>query len=127
MKKAPQVIASCSRSPYSSRLDPIDGEEYVKGKEDHGSKRQLILLDHDIRMDTGYLRKLGYDVSNLSNTIEALDIADLWRAWKYEQNPTKLGSILLELELVCWNLHNAVDPVSHSKKRVANDSSLRNI
>ncbi|KAL8706921.1 MAG: hypothetical protein Q9201_000081 [Fulgogasparrea decipioides] len=114
MKEAPQVIASCFRPPYSSRLDPIDDTSNVSDREDHGPKRQLILVGHDIKMDIDYLRKLGYDVSNLSNIIEALDTADLWRAWKHEQNPTKLGSILLELELVGWNLHNAGNDAAYT-------------
>lgn len=114
-KDAPQVIASCFRPPYS-RLDglaeaPIpstDEAPDIIADDREDPKRQLILVGHDITMDINYLRKLGYDVSNLSNMIESLDTANLYRAWKHEQNPSKLGAILVDLELTGWNLHNAV-------------------
>ncbi|KAI4248959.1 MAG: hypothetical protein L6R42_009137 [Xanthoria sp. 1 TBL-2021] len=65
-------------------------------------------------MDIDYLRKLGYDVSNLSNLIEALDTADLYRAWKHHQNPSKLGSVLMEIEMIGWNLHNAGNDAAYT-------------
>lgn len=110
-KEAPQVIASCFRPPYSSPVD--DGKADEDGR---ASKRQLILVGHDINMDISYLRQLGYDVSNLSNLIEALDTANLYRAWKHQQNPSKLGSILVDLDLVGWNLHNAVGLLALERK-----------
>ena len=106
-KEAPQVIASCFRPPYSRQLNN-NTEEHFDGNEKPDSKRHLVLVGHDINNDIQYLRKLGYDVSNLSNLVEALDTADLYRAWKHQQNPSKLGSILVDLELTGWNLHNAV-------------------
>lgn len=108
-KEAPQIIASCFRPPYSGLVD--DGKPDEDGS---ASKRQLILVGHDVNMDISYLRKLGYDVSNLSNLLEALDTANLYRAWKHEQNPSKLGSILVDLELTGWNLHNAVCPLEQA-------------
>lgn len=113
-REAPQVIASCFRPPYSRPFEEINGEPTTEGStstrtnDTHMEKRQLILVGHDIKMDIEYLRKIGYDVSTLTNIIEALDTADLYRAWKHHHNPTRLGSILYELGLVGWNLHNAV-------------------
>lgn len=106
-KQAPQVIASCFRPPYS-RPNDQDGETSTGPEDTPEPKRKLVLVGHDINNDIHYLRRLGYDVSNLSNLVEALDTADLYRAWKHQQNPTKLGSILVDLELIGWNLHNAV-------------------
>ncbi|KAL8722581.1 MAG: hypothetical protein Q9225_000977, partial [Loekoesia sp. 1 TL-2023] len=119
-KEAPQVIASCFRPPYSRRLQLTNGElsnnsePAVNGEENPKPKRQLILVGHDINNDIHYLRKLGYDVSNLFNLIEALDTMDLHRAWKHQQNPSKLGSILVDLELTGWNLHNAGNDAAYT-------------
>ncbi|KAL8847317.1 MAG: hypothetical protein Q9221_007633 [Calogaya cf. arnoldii] len=119
-KEAPQVIASCFRPPYSRPLDHANGHVPAKGDAQtptngtDAPKRQLILVGHDIQMDINYLRKLGYDVSNLSNLIEALDTADLYRAWKHHQNPSKLGAILMEMEMVGWNLHNAGNDAAYT-------------
>ncbi|KAL8906211.1 MAG: hypothetical protein Q9207_002179 [Kuettlingeria erythrocarpa] len=100
-KDAPQVIASCFRPPYSRPEGlaeaPISSNDEAPTdtiEDRDNQKRQLILVGHDITMDINYLRRLGYDVSNLSNLIESLDTANLYRAWKHEQNPSKLGAIL---------------------------------
>ncbi|KAL8881635.1 MAG: hypothetical protein Q9192_007756 [Flavoplaca navasiana] len=118
-KEAPQVIASCFRPPYSRPVDHTNGKGNVETKDNapngrDTTKRQLILVGHDIKMDIDYLRKLGYDVANLSNLIEALDTADLYRAWKHEQNPSKLGTILMEMEMIGWNLHNAGNDAAYT-------------
>ncbi|KAL8806831.1 MAG: hypothetical protein Q9182_001091 [Xanthomendoza sp. 2 TL-2023] len=117
-KDAPQVIASCFRPPYSRPVDGINNAEHrtagVATANASMEKRQIVLVGHDVRNDIGYLRKIGYDVSTLSNIIEALDTADLYRAWKHHQNPTKLGSILLDLEIVGWNLHNAGNDAAYT-------------
>ncbi|KAL8934053.1 MAG: hypothetical protein Q9216_006092 [Gyalolechia sp. 2 TL-2023] len=113
-KEAPQVIASCFRPPYSRPLHHPDGRPSNGAEETPEPKRMLVLVGHDINNDIHYLRKLGYDVSNLSNIIEALDTADLYRAWKHQQNPSKLGSILVDLELTGWNLHNAGNDAAYT-------------
>lgn len=114
-KEAPRVVASCFRPPYSRYIGFEDSQGSSKGEsaaigddDKEGTKRRIILVGHDIGMDITYLGKLGYDVSNLSNLVEALDTVDLYRAWKHQQNPSKLGSILVDLGLTGWNLHNAV-------------------
>ena len=130
-KEAPKVVASCFRPPFGVHFsDPTDRSRYptveqpqygasqsngstlwmsgVRHDNNAQSKRNLILVGHDIKSDIEYLRDLGYDVSNLSNLLEAIDTADLYRALKQEQNPRNLGQILLELGLMGWNLHNAV-------------------
>ena len=120
IKEAPQVIATCFRPPFScpgqyiphpasmydvprngSNIQPlIDDDPY--------HKRNIILLGHEVRSDVEYLRKIGYDVGNLSNVIEAIDTANLFRAYKHEQNPRKLGAVLDEFGIAGWHLHNAV-------------------
>ncbi|KAL8995335.1 MAG: hypothetical protein Q9169_004910 [Polycauliona sp. 2 TL-2023] len=114
-KEAPQVIASCFRPPYSRPAEHVNGDvSTILTKGTNVPKRQLILVGHDIKMDIDYLRKLGYDVSNLSNLIEALDTSDLYRAWKHQQNPTKLGTILMDMEMIGWNLHNAGNDAAYT-------------
>lgn len=120
VKEVPQVVAACLRPPYSepgfytphpTKLE--DCSRYISksqrsAESDDGPKRNVVLVGHDIRSDIGYLRSIGYDVSNLGSILEAVDTIDLWRAWKHEPQATKLGNVLLELDVDCWHLHNAV-------------------
>ena len=121
INEAPQVIASCFRHPFSTPGQyasyPSDvrmvgrygcGSQYVPPVNKDAPKRNIVLVGHEISGDIQYLRNIGYDVSNLSNLLEAIDTTDLFRAMKHGQNPTSLGSVLLDLELIGWNLHNAV-------------------
>jgi DNA polymerase III alpha subunit (gram-positive type) len=65
------------------------------------------LVGHDIGADISFLQTIGYDVHNLSNLLETADTAYMWRYLKRESNPRNLGSILAELGIIGWNLHNA--------------------
>ncbi|KAL8638328.1 MAG: hypothetical protein Q9228_004515 [Teloschistes exilis] len=112
--EAPQIIASCFRPPFSRPSEDTSADSHADDLEVDEPKRQLVLVGHDVQNDVEYLRKIGYDVANLSNLIEAVDTADLYRAWKHEQNPTNLGAILLALELVGWNLHNAGNDAAYT-------------
>ena len=84
------------------------GSQYLPPVNDSLPKRNIILVGHEISADIQYLRSIGYDVSNLSNLLEAIDTVDIFRAMKRGQNPSSLGSVLLDLGLIGWNLHNAV-------------------
>jgi len=65
------------------------------------------LVGHDIGADINFLQTIGYDVHNLSNLLETVDTVFMWRYLKRESNPRNLGSILAELGIIGWNLHNA--------------------
>ncbi|MCJ1307140.1 hypothetical protein MMC25_000786 [Agyrium rufum] len=111
LDEAPKVLAACFRHPFSSRKE----EDQV----DHTTlpKRNIILVGHAIANDIQYLRDLGYDARNLSSVLEVADTEDLYRAWKSDSQGKGLGSLLVELCLVGWNLHNAVrirSPLSKS-------------
>ena len=121
LEEAPQVVASCFRHPFSTpgqyRPFPDDarkvgrhgsGSDFIPPVDNAQPKRNIVLVGHDTKADIEYLRNIGYDVSNLSKLIEAVDTADMFRAMKHEQQPRSLGAVLLELELVGWHLHNAV-------------------
>ena len=121
ISEAPQVVASCFRHPFSApgQYHPYPSDARMVGRYGSGSqylplvnnntpKRNIVLVGHDVSADIQYLRNIGYDVSNLSNLLEAIDTTDLFRAMKRGQNSTNLGSVLLDLDLIGWNLHNAV-------------------
>ena len=102
IKEAPQVVASCFRPPFSR---PANENTTTLGKEE---KRNIILVGHDTKTDINYLRQIGYDVANLSNLVETLDTTELYRALKHDSQSSGLGSLLVDLGLTGWNLHNAV-------------------
>jgi hypothetical protein len=115
LKDAPRIIAECFKEPFSK--PPTDAENAAPWKQIANSsqdddqrapeKRNIIFLGHYPNVDIQYLRKLGYDPFNLSNLLETMDTASLYRAHKKEQNPRCLSHILAEFDLVGWNLHNA--------------------
>ncbi|TVY54585.1 Uncharacterized protein LSUE1_G009553, partial [Lachnellula suecica] len=98
LKDAPRVVASCFKHPFSK----IGGDDTEPEQ-----KRSIILVGHDLGMDINYLKKLGYDVYNLSNLLECVDSANMWKYMTRDNNPRKLAMILAELRLIGWNLHNA--------------------
>lgn len=120
VNEVPQVVAACFRPPYSKPGHYTPHATNLHDFPRYGSnirssantedlpKRNLVLVGHEIRSDISYLRSIGYDVSNLGNVLEAVDTIDLWRAWKHEQQATKLGNVLSELDITGWHLHNAV-------------------
>lgn len=101
IKHAPQIVASCFKHPYSNP----DETTFEEVKEEQ--KRNIVLVGHDLAADIAFLKTLGYDVTNLSNLLETADTAFMWRYLKRESNPRNLGSILAELKIVAWHLHNA--------------------
>lgn len=122
IKEAPQMIASCFR--FGAALIPQDltsekhqaenscssssASEGGPAVDTQEPKRNIILVGHDVKTDVDHLRGIGFDVSNMSNILEVIDTADMFRALKHEQQPRSLGAILLDLGLTGWNLHNAV-------------------
>ena len=102
IKEAPQVVGSCFKPPFAARgagIESINAQTL---------KRNIILVGHDTKTDIQYLRDLGYDPGNLSNMLEVLDTAELFRALKCESQSAGLGMLLYDLGLAGWNLHNAV-------------------
>ena len=107
LKDAPSVVASCFKYPF-----PKPGE--VIPIDDDTPKRNIILVGHDVGQDINYLRKIGYDVYNLSNMKEHVDTASMWRYLTRDPNPRNLAAILVELGIVGWNLHNAGNDASYT-------------
>ncbi len=106
IKEAPQVVASCFKHPFSAPARPDDSINIAA--DDPLSKRNIVLLGHDVQADITYLRRIGYDLTNLDNLLEAVDTADLFRALNDETQMAKLGHVISTLGITPWNLHNAV-------------------
>ena len=132
--EAPQIVASCFRPPFSAphaldttpsspdnpaanELAPNPGNlsaplsSTFVGDEENAEKRNIVLVGHDTKTDIGCLRDMGYEVNNLPNLLESIDTTELFRVLKHEQQSSSLGSVLLDLDLTGWNLHNAVSEV----------------
>ncbi|KAH0556471.1 hypothetical protein GP486_005627 [Trichoglossum hirsutum] len=90
MREAPSIIAESFRFPSADQ-----------------TTRNIILLGHGIDGDIEYLKGMGYNPLNLNNLIEVLDTSAMYRYLKREPNPRSLGSVLSDLDIMGWNLHNA--------------------
>ena len=98
-----KIIADCFRPPYSA----FEGTKQSPERIQNLDKRNIILVGHDPHIDIRYLQKLGYDPSHLSNLLEVVDTATLDKVWKKQNQQRSLGSILYDLNMVSWHLHNA--------------------
>ncbi|EPQ64957.1 hypothetical protein BGT96224_604 [Blumeria graminis f. sp. tritici 96224] len=98
LKDAPQVVSSCFKHPFS-KIEEISEDEHTS--------RKIVLVGHDVLSDVVYLRKLGYDVFNLSTLEELIDTAEMNRYLTRQLNPQNLGAALYGLGITAWNLHNA--------------------
>lgn len=106
IKDAPQVVASCFKYPFSAPVHQRNSTTLNEGEA--GAERKIVLVGHEVRADIDYLRTIGYNVANLDNLLEAVDTADLYRAISRENQSRNLGSIISELGITPWNIHNAV-------------------
>lgn len=114
--EATSVVASCLRPPFSASFSLSRSSNFPISYDDkdteaaraNGERRNVVLVGHDIQSDVEYLRDMGYDLASVPHIIEALDTAKLFKALKQEWQAANLGSVLLDLGLTGWNLHNAV-------------------
>ncbi len=105
---APSFLADCFRHQHTEESNPMGPSTYGgTGHSTGPQKRNIILVGHDTNQDIQYMHKLGYNPLNLSNILEILDTAALFRAWKHELQSRSLGNIMYEFEMAGWNLHNA--------------------
>ncbi|KAG0646862.1 Good for full DBP5 activity 2 [Hyphodiscus hymeniophilus] len=101
LKDAPRAVASCFKHPFSAP------EDLIISIDENAPKRNIIFVGHGIGADITYLKSMGYDVYNLSNLQEIVDTAVMWQSLKRDTSPRNLGSILAEIDIAGWNLHNA--------------------
>lgn len=99
LRSLPKVIADCFKQPFSARSRQAVSRE----------ERNIVFVGHDAKTDISYLRKIGYDVTNLRNLKGVLDTAPLYTAHMRlgKPNPPSLGKIIHDMDMTAWNLHNA--------------------
>ena len=108
LKDAPGVVASCFQPPFSAKVEADGSVDALKAPALDQPPRNVVLVGHNARSDIDYLRDLGYNVAKLPNLIEVLDTSELHRALKHETQAASLGSVLMDVGVDGWNLHNAV-------------------
>ncbi|GFF47244.1 hypothetical protein IFM58399_08000 [Aspergillus lentulus] len=107
--KLADVVQACFQPPYSFGIEDTAGVQLGSGPEHKHQKRNLILVGHNTSMDVKYLATLGIPVFEDVTTafLERIDTAELYRIIRSELNQRSLASILSELGIIGWNLHNA--------------------
>jgi len=103
-KDASRTVASCFKEPFSKR--GVITKNSLES-DPHAEKRNIIFVGHNPTADVNYLQQIGYNILNLSNLVEVMDTALMWRALTREPNQRALGGVLYELDIAGWNLHNA--------------------
>jgi DNA polymerase III alpha subunit (gram-positive type) len=98
LKDVPHAVSTCFKHPFSKE----DAEPCA----DDSQKRNIVLVGHDVQADVKFLRTVGYDVYTLSNLVDTADTSLMWRYLKEENNPRNLATILAELGIEAWHLHN---------------------
>ncbi|KAK3670213.1 hypothetical protein LTR78_009868 [Recurvomyces mirabilis] len=97
------TLTSCFHEPFSKKaadgtlLPSTSGED----------KRNLILLGHDIGQDVQFLHSIGFSVLNRGNLTDTFDTAAMFKSLTKDVNPTSLGRILSNFDMMGWHLHNA--------------------
>lgn len=106
-------LTKCFHQPYSKR--EADGSLSLAGWTDGvEEKRNIILLGHDLTQDITYLHSIGFSVTNRGNLLEALDSAEMFRAYTRDANITTLSNVCYHFDLVTWHPHNAGNDAVHT-------------
>jgi hypothetical protein len=130
LNEAAQHVAACFHAPFGAHHpnDP-EGNELMSDV-DLDEKRNIIFLGHDTLGDVRYLQQLGYDPMKVENIVEALDTAVMYRVWRREQQPTNLGRILNNFDIIGWRLHNAGNDAVYTVQAMlaicVREASIRN-
>jgi hypothetical protein len=108
LNEAANHVAACFRAPFGAQVNT--GEEatgHIPSDLESSEKRNIIFLGHDTLGDVRYLQQLGYDPIKEENILEAMDTATMYCVWHRDQQPTRLGKILSDFDIIGWKLHNA--------------------
>ena len=132
-KKIKEVLVSCFQPPFgfnyrrnmpmgplthfekwnkNGGMDLLDAQGIFLEDDPRTRVRKLVLVGHDVAADLAYLRKIDFDPENLDTVIEVLDTSSLYQAWKQEDQIRSLGTVLCDLDIAGWNMHNAVSLVT---------------
>lgn len=106
------VLATCFKEPYSKPATkdddcPAMGADPKDDDSTLPEARNLILVGHDVMQDVEYLDKVGYHILERTNFMDTQDTVNMYRTYNQEPNARSLGSILADLGLASWFLHNA--------------------
>ena len=89
-----------------SVLEPqtVDGLTVASYAED----RKVVIVGHDVESDITAIKTLGYDIRAANKQLlEIVDTKDIHRHYRRMQNPASLEKVLMDLGILCRNLHNA--------------------
>jgi hypothetical protein len=109
LKEVSAHVAACFNPPFGVHVSNTSEDNLTNMLRDLNpkEKRNIIFLGHDTLSDIRYLQQLGYDPMKVETIIEAMDTAKIYQAWRREAQPTNLGKILFDFDIIAWKLHNA--------------------
>ena len=74
--------------------------------DEHGNRRKVVVVGHDVAQDFAYLRVTGYDVQNLRD-VQVIDTTELFKAFTGTHEARGLAAVLNAMGIVSFHLHNA--------------------
>ncbi|GAM88352.1 hypothetical protein ANO11243_063850 [Dothideomycetidae sp. 11243] len=93
----PNLLASCFRFEYG--LQPTG---------DSVTNRPVVLIGHNTQSDVKYLRKIGFNVTDVPSLISMQDTAQIYGFLSGNIDQTaSLAKVLEEVKIDAWHLHNA--------------------
>ncbi len=104
-KDAPQVVAACFRTGAAGVLV------------EHGpnrSSRNIVVVGHAVEGDLNFLQGMGYNARQLNNLVDTLDVGVIDRDIKGDTQSRALGSIIYDVNIIGWGLHNAGNDAVYS-------------
>ncbi|CAG8951721.1 hypothetical protein HYFRA_00005521 [Hymenoscyphus fraxineus] len=70
------------------------------------AQRNVVFVGHNTASDIKFLKKLGFNIFDVSNIIEHLDTALMHQFLTRRPDTRKLVTVLAELDLTGWSAHN---------------------
>ncbi|KAF2151997.1 hypothetical protein K461DRAFT_294855 [Myriangium duriaei CBS 260.36] len=106
LAQAPAVIASYFRPPYGA--PPTSPVARRTAPAAHiATNRPIVFVGHAPSSDIKWLRKLGYDITNLASLISTQDTAQLHGFLSGKGGNPGLSTVLDDVNIEAWYLHNA--------------------
>ena len=110
LRNAARVVGACICSAAGAP-DPAEPSSAADGGDDdddmYQTGRNIVLVGQAVDNDIAYLEALGYVPRRVQRFIEGLDLGIIDREVKGLQQSRNLASILYDVNIVAWNLHNA--------------------
>ncbi|KAG0642519.1 hypothetical protein HOY80DRAFT_1007941 [Tuber brumale] len=87
--------------------------ECFRHYDNHGEKRGIVLVGHDVKTDVDFLMAVGYDVGNIAG-LEVIDTTCMWKAVMCDHQSKGLGPMLHDLSVDFRHLHNAGNDAAYT-------------